>query len=615
MKHDPGESRRRLQRLSTSAVRWTIVAAAILSLSACDYFTSADTRVERARVSMHAGKYRQALNDLQTVLDRHPDHAGARLELAELSLQLGDLQTASKELERAQSGGASNAQVVPLRYRLLIAQGHFDEILKLLDADHESPAADLAILRSQALSGLRRMDEAESSALNATQLAPSDTRAQLQLARVYVARGKVDEALTLAQGISQPADVHAHALALQGAVALSRGEQSQARDLLLKSRERGRTALSVPEQIAILASLADVQLALHDLPGASDSVAAIAVWTPQSVLVHYLRGRIALLKNDYNAAVAESQRALQLDATHVPSRLMLAAASLGKGSLEQAQGTLEQLLATNPDNVAGRKLLAQVFLAKRRPEDARRVLASLPDTALNDSQVDWLMGSALTQSGEATAGLAYLERSAAASPGNYSQQVALAAAQLAAGNQDAALATLRSLPADAAQSTRRQQLLLAATISGKTPAEARRAIESMVAPQDADAQLLAVAGAYMASAGELQRARELLLRAIARDPKAISAHMALATVLARQSDLDGAQEHLTQVVALDSKYELAYIALAELQLLRGDRAQARQWLERAVGVNPEATGARLGLARLAFAEGDPARARSLLGQA
>jgi putative PEP-CTERM system TPR-repeat lipoprotein len=596
-------------------VRWVIVAALLVALPACDYFISADTRTERARAGMHTGNYRQAMTELQKALSQHPEHIAARLQLAELSMQIGDLAAAQKELERAQSAGAADTLVYPLRYRLLEAQRHFEEMLKMLDSDHISSPVDQAILKSQAQAGLGHYDEAELSAAQAEQLSPSEPHALLQHARVYAARGNLDQALAKAGAVSQPDDVLAQAMALRGAILLNQGELAKARDLFVQARDLGKKSLSVPEQVMIWSRLADVQLALRDVEGANASVAAIAVWTPQSVLVHYLRGRIALMKNDYSTAVAESQRALQLDPAHIPAQLMLAAANLGKGSVEQAQGALEQLLAKNPNNVAGRKLLAQVYLAKKRPEEARRVLGELPDSARDDAQVDWLMGAALTQAGDTASGLEYLERSAAANPDDNDRHMTLAAAQLAAGNRDAALKTLQALPAAEGQSARKQQLLLAAIVSGRSPAEARQEIDRLVAAADTDAQLLSVAGAYLVSVGDMQRANELLQRAVARDPKAVPPHMTLAMLAARQSDFDAAEKQLNTAVALDSKYEPAYLSLAELALRRGDHPKAKQWLEQAIGLIPTAIRARLGLARLAFADSDPARGRDLLTQA
>jgi putative PEP-CTERM system TPR-repeat lipoprotein len=353
-------------------------------------------------------------------------------------------------------------------------------------------------------------------------------------------------------------------------------------------------------------------LALQDLPAAVNSLAFVEQRSGKSLVAHYYRARIALLKNDHSEAVAECQRALAIDPRHVPSNLMLAAAHLGHGSLEQGEEVLQGLLAADPQNPAARKLLAQVYLAKRRPADARRLLES--QGAADDAQTDWLMGVALTQTGETEPGLAYLERSIATAAPNDPRRLDLAAAYLGAGAADKASEILAQLPDSVAASSRAASLRLATAIAGKTGPAAHREVERLIASSPRDAQMLAAAGAYLLGVGQLQRSQEVLAQAAERDPKALNARMMLALLAARRFDWSTAAARVAEVLAIEPDYQSAFLMRAEIELRRGDRDQAQRTLEQAIGRDPSALEPRLRLARLAFANNDPVRGRDLLKQ-
>ena len=82
-------------------------------------------------------------------------------------------------------------------------------------------------------------------------------------------------------------------------------------------------------------------------------------------------------------------------------------------------------------------------------------------------------------------------------------------------------------------------LLVLATAAGKSPAEARREIDNLIAKAQDDAALLAAAGTYLAAGADLGKSRALLERSIQLDPKARLARQRNAAVDDRQ--LDAAQ--------------------------------------------------------------------------
>lgn len=590
-----------------------LVVAMGVALAACDAWVSAQTRVERAQKQLDKANYRAAMTDLKTALEAEPDNVAARILLARLSLQLGDIQSAEKEIQRATVSGATAEQVSELQYETLLAQQRFDDLAQLLEK-RTAPPNRRALYQSRLQSAQGKAAEAEQTLKIALEAAPDDADLLVDSAGLAAARGDLQPAMDLPERIAKSPGPYVRALMLRGSIRLARGQYREALAELLKAQESGRTVLSIPEKLTLATYITEAHLALEDADGANRSLAMLDQWAPEVATTHYLHARIAMLKRDPATVVTECQKALRADPQHLQAQLLLAAAHVGQGSLEQAEETLDRLLATQ-DNLAARKLLAQVHLARGQPQRAQAVLGTVMGNADRDPQLDWLMGSALLQSGSSASALQHMERGIAAMPGSVDRRIELATAYLAARQPAKAIEILSAIPNDSPSSGRAKRLLVLATAAGKSPAEARREIDNLLAKSQDDPALLAAAGTYLAAGSNLGKARALLERAIQLDPKATGARMALARLLIRLRDLGGAQTQLQEVVRNDTRNQPARLGLSELAWAQGDKDASRKWLEEAISVDPSAVEARLRLAQLAFISGDANRGRDLLNQA
>lgn len=155
---------------------WPALAlAAGLVLSGCDAWVSVSTRVERAQEHLDQANYRAAMTDLKTALQEEPDNVAARIMLARLSLQLGDIQSADKEVARAIAAGATAEQVSEVQYESLLIQQRFDELTKLLEKPTVS-ANRRALYQSRAQSAQGKAAEAEQTLKTALEAAPEDRK-------------------------------------------------------------------------------------------------------------------------------------------------------------------------------------------------------------------------------------------------------------------------------------------------------------------------------------------------------------------------------------------------------------------------------------------------------
>ncbi len=601
------------KRTPATFLRLLAVLLACSAVAACGLWLSDDQKVARARSHFVEGRYRSAMSDAKSVLESEPEHGQARLLLAEVMFWLGDTQGADRELTRARAAGVTAADANELRYELLLANKRYDEVLASLEQERTMPEVSRLVLQSRARAGRDEFDLARQLGAKAVDRSPDDPGALLQLASLEAARGELQRALDLAARIREPDVMRARALMLRGSIASLRGQTDAARQALSEALAAGSKQLRVPERLALLVTLTEQHVSARDAAAASRTLDQLAAWAPQSLVVHFLRARVAMLKNDPVLAVAECQRALAIDSRHVPSQLLLAAAHLSQGSLEQAENTLDRLLASDPGNLAATKLMAQIYLGRNQPAKARQVLGTIAGSSA-DPQVDWLLGSALLQSGDVS-GLASLERALAHAPNDVALRLQLAAAYITARQPEKAAVLLKEVPADSTLAARAQALTVIASVAGKRPDQARREIERLVAADGKNVNLLAAAGAQLLALGDVQQAKAVLERALQLDPKAVGPRWSLAQLAARTQDFDAAQARLQEILDIDRRFSPAYLGLAELASRCGDRARARKWLEDAVGADPLAVDARLRLAQLAFVEGDGARGKAMAAQA
>jgi putative PEP-CTERM system TPR-repeat lipoprotein len=583
-------------------------------LTGCDLFVSTQTRLERAQKQLDQGNYRAAMSDVKTALQSEPDNAKARLLLAELSLQIGDRESANKELERALAAGATAEEASAVRYELLLGGGDTDQLAALLEKDTFTPLARKQLLTAKVQSAAGKADEAERTLKSALAKAPGDADIQLDLAKLAAARGDMQQAMELPERIAESGAAHSRALLLRGSIKMAQGQFVEGREDLVKAQEGGgRNELRIPEKLNLATYLTEANLALQDIDGATKSLALLDQWAGQSATTRYLHARIALLNNDPAAAITECQKALRADPDHPQAQLLLAAAHLGQGSLEQAEEALGRLLAAQ-DNIAARKLLAQVYLARGQPERAQETLRSASG-AEADPQVDWLMGAALMQSGSSQDALEHLERSVTGLPDSAERRIDLAAAYISARMPEKAVETLNAIPANSPVAPRAKTLLVLATATGKSAVEARREIDALVAKNPNDAALLAAGGSYFAAGNDVEKARGMLTRSVELEPKAVSSRLALTRLLVQMNHVPAAESQLKEVLMIDPPNQAARLALSELAWGRGDKDQSRKWLEEAISVEPSAVDARLRLAQIAFVEGNATRGRDLLKQA
>lgn len=585
-----------------------------LGLSGCDRLRSVDTIVSRGEQQYEKANYLAALGDFKTALERDGNNLAARGYLARIYYHLADFEAAQEAVNIALDGAAPDADLHALKYQIMLVRRQYDQIIKAVDVEIHLSEAQRLLYFGQAKAEMGQSSEAMTAFERALTLAPNDPPTLVAQARLFTAMSDLPRAsASIAAALKQDQD-SAEAWLTHGALLMAKADLPAAKTALEQAVKLSPRQLNWSEQARLSAMLADIGLRMRNVDDTARWLASMESRAPKNPIIYYLKGRLALLKNNPNDALAQLQTAVQLG-EYLPARLLLANVLMVQSSYGQAESQLDKLRVDYPDNIEVSKLLAQLYLATNRASEASKVLPAVDATgAGSDAQLDWVRGQTLLATGARDAGLSLLEKSVASNPSDANRVLQLARAHLAAGAADKALALLTGLPANAG-GTQRQGLLVLASVIGKSKSDARRDMSALLARYPNDSVLHAAAASVYAQAGEISAANELFSKAVTLDGKNVDARLGLAALHFQAKRYDSAQAQLQAVLTQDAKNTRARTGLANIALAKGDKVQAAKELELAIGADLTAFESRIQLAQLAFADQNISRGLSLLEQA
>ena len=186
---------------------------------------------------------------------------------------------------------------------------------------------------------------AEARLLKVVEIAPDNHQASILLARGYALEKNFSEAielyLSLAEKIPNDPALPYQAALLQ----IELGDTLIARKSLETSLERNPAYIPALERVLLL----EASEKKFDI--ASDRLAPLIEKEPDSAILQFLSGKLALAQNDSQAGIFRLKRALTLDPTLRPASYALAQTYLATGDLAAAQATLNGVIAANPDDV------------------------------------------------------------------------------------------------------------------------------------------------------------------------------------------------------------------------------------------------------------------------
>lgn len=360
----------------------------------------------QAIVDYNAGRNKQALEGLQTVLSKSPDHMPALLLSGAVQLALDALPQAQQDLERYLESAPDNRYARKLLATALLRQGHGEQAL-----------ARLAPLLTD----------------------DKDVEALTLAGKCYVATGKFEAASALfARAVASKPDTPA----LRTALGLSRMGQGQEAAALAEMDAAAK--MEKGETVARLA-LATSALQTKHYDKALSTIAELERESPNDPSLKLMRGGAFEGKKDLAQARASYQQALTQKADYFPAVAALARLELQAGQPDATVRRLTDYAASQPKQVAPLTLLSELARARgdgaQALQWARKAAALQPDEPATTA----VLGRELLANQQPAEALTLLRKATAAQPASEELLDVLAQAQLANGDMPSALESYSKL--------------------------------------------------------------------------------------------------------------------------------------------------------------------------
>jgi len=539
----------------------------------------------------------------------------AHLLLGKALLRDGQAAAAEAEFEIALRLGASMAEVAQPYGTALMMFGNSEKLLARIKPDGLAPSARAEVLAMRATAHADQGDTKaawraveEAKAADPRSLAP--LRAEIDLALRTRDTPRARQALEAAAAMA-PRD--AQLLHLQGVLQQSAGKPAAALDYFAQALKADPRLLdSMVARASLLIDLQRPDEALPDL----ERAAALSQREPR---VAYLKSLVFAARGDTRASRAQLEEVTRLvDAlpdtflASQPPLLMLGGlASQATGRLERARALLELYVLRMPDDPAGRKLLAGIYLSSGDTARVADLLEPLLRSGDADPQVLTTLAALRMQQRRYRDAADALERAARLTGGDPGITAQMGFARLAGQQGDLGLAALRSAFDKEPAQFKVAAALVTLYLRRNDVRNATTVADALLRRLPDDAAAHNLAGAVKAAARRPADARAAYLKALALQPGLVPARLNLARLDVAEGRLDEARQRLAALLKDAPGNAQALTEMARLESHAGRPAAALPLLEKAQALIPGEVASGLELLAVHQRLGQPGAALAL----
>ena len=430
----------------------------------------------QSRVREATGNTAGARESLEKLLEAWPGHLFARLTLARMVAQQGDLDAASKQLDMILARARGWYEPLALKAEFLLRKGKLDEARDAYLLAAKSAPDVPVVLRAGAAVSLARgeLEQAETLASKFFVLTQKrDPDAARLLASARLAKGDPTGALEVLQPMIELPNPPALLLAMAGEARMRMRQFDKALALL------ERAAAVAPDEPYLQLTLGTARASVRDFKGATDAwrrsaeldkagiradrmlvellqqqgdkaavesaIERLATKPGGAGVAHILRSRASLMAGDAKGARASLERAIAADPALFEAARVLAGLDAAAGDMSAAKGRYETFLKVNPDSDDAQLALVDLAIRGGTPGEAseqiKKALAARPDSE-RLLLAAYRLDLAERKPGDA---IARLQSAIQRRPGALALIEALANAQIANGEREQAKATLDKL--------------------------------------------------------------------------------------------------------------------------------------------------------------------------
>jgi putative PEP-CTERM system TPR-repeat lipoprotein len=372
-----------------------------------------------------------------------------------------------------------------------------------------------------------------------------------------------------------------------------------------------RAADLLPNDVTLQLDAVNGLLSVRRFADARARADAVLAANPNNVDARIMRATAIAGLGDFDTAVSEIRRAIDIEPRRTRSYVDLGALFLLRARYTEAEAAFKQAIALDPRSVDAHLALATLYRNTNRQPDAEQYLKKALDIDPESVAANRMLADLYLTSGRAAAAEAPL-RKASAKADDVSSRMELADYYIRQNRPNDARPVLEEVARDprgyAVATTRLAGLEYAA---GHIK-EAHALVDAVLAKQPDNPIALVSKGRWLLIEQKLDDALAAAQAAAKADPQYAEAHFLLGQVYSARKEPEKALASFLEVLRLNPNAVEAEKAAALLQLQAGRRDVGLQFAEQAVKARPDDVNARLLLVRAMLANGQIDRAQAEL---
>lgn len=588
-------------------VRGTLTGSLILLMLACGADISAAKHIERAEEFLDKGRYMAASIELKNALKKDQQSADARWLLGKVYLETGNFAAAEKEFKKAREFGMADEPVLPLLGQALLYQGKNDE-LQILSLANLSADAQATVLAEQGLAKLaqRKPDKAAILVTEALSKNPDSLFALVARARLMATERDFESATGQLDKVFQIDPDYAPAWSLLGDIEEQQRHPQPAVDAYTRAIENSTNNMS--ERLKRAMQL--VQLGKYD--EAQQDIDAIKPRAPNSAGINYAQGLVYLNTEKSKEAQAAFDVAAKNEQRYPMAIYYLAITHLELGNQQQAETQAGRFHTINRNNIAGRKLLASIYLDKQEYPEAEAMIQPVVYEKENDTEALNILATSLFKQEKTEAAIEVLVKVAELEPDSPEAQTRLGEAFLAKGERASGQEHLENalqLDPDHAQA---DVLLVLDHLKNKDYGLAIKAADDYQKKAPDIVTPYNLAGRIYIESGQTAAAKTAFEKARSVSPGNPYACQQLASLAIKEGYADSAHSYYEEILSHHENHLSTLVQLAALYALEGNQQLMVRNLELAITAHPRALQPRIILARYYLTTGKLAQVSFVL---
>lgn len=560
----------------------------LLVLAGCGRIHGEADLMAAARQHIARGEAKSAVIQLKNVLQQTPSNRQARLLLGQLYLDMGDVQSADKELRRALELGVHPGDVLPALGKAMLQQGQYQKLLDEIEADEQQP--ELTSMRGHALLALNRVDDARAVFAQIALRHPGSPPALLGQARVALRGGDRPAAMDLVQQVLSRQPDNLDALRMQGDLQRMSGKNDEA------AKTYRRIIALRPVQVQAHVDLANLLIQAGKPDDARKELNVARQIMPNSLQLIYTQALLEFQGGKLGLAQDYLAQVLRGAPDHLPSNLLMGAVLHAKASYPQAEQHLRKFLEAVPGHPYASKLLASTLMNSGDTAQALAIIEPLLPNQQQDVEMLSLAGELYLRQRQYAKSTDYFERASKLSPQAPMLRAALAMSHLGQGDNDRAVAELEQAVGMDSKSSRVATLLVLSQLRARQYDQALQTVNHMEVQFPNNPMVQNLKGGVLLMKRDNAGARAAFERSAALDPLFLPALDNLTNLDLQDKKPELARRRLEAAFAKDKNNVDIMTALAKLAITQRQLDVARSWLERAAQAQPDALEPSLRLA-------------------